>query len=41
MSEKVIQLAKMIDHSTLHPAQTDEDLRRECEVAKKYNAASV
>jgi deoxyribose-phosphate aldolase len=38
---KVSELAKMIDHSILHPTMTDEDLRRECEVAKKYNVASV
>ena len=31
----------MIDHSILHPTLTDEDLRRECEVAKKYDTASV
>jgi deoxyribose-phosphate aldolase len=31
---KVKELAKMIDHSILHPTLTDEDLRRECEVAK-------
>lgn len=31
----------MIDHSVLHPTLTDEDLRRECEVAKKYDVASV
>lgn len=31
----------MIDHSILHPTMTDEDLRRECEVAKKYDVASV
>ena len=31
----------MIDHSILHPTLTDEDLRRECEVARKYNVASV
>jgi deoxyribose-phosphate aldolase len=41
MNEKVLQLAKMIDHSILHPTMTDEDLRRECEVARKYNVASV
>ncbi len=34
-------LAKMIDHSILHPTMTDEDLIRECEVAKKYEVASV
>lgn len=31
----------MIDHSILHPTMTDEDLRRECEVARKYDVASV
>ncbi len=31
----------MIDHSILHPTMTDEDLRRECEVARKYRVASV
>jgi deoxyribose-phosphate aldolase len=34
-------LAKMIDHSILHPTMTDSDLKRECEVAVKYNVASV
>ncbi|GET34862.1 deoxyribose-phosphate aldolase [Prolixibacter bellariivorans] len=38
---KVHELAKMIDHSILHPTLTDEDLKRECEVAKKYDVASV
>lgn len=38
---KVDQLAKMIDHSILHPTLTDEDLRRECAVALKYHVASV
>src|SRR5690554_4396326 len=38
---KVKELAKMIDHSILHPTYTDEDLRRECEVAMRYNVASV
>jgi deoxyribose-phosphate aldolase len=38
---KVQELAKMIDHSILHPTMTDEDLERECEVAEKYNVASV
>ena len=41
MNQKVYQLAKMIDHSILHPILTDEDLRRECEVARKYDVASV
>lgn len=35
------ELAKMIDHSILHPTMTDTDLKRECEVARRYNVASV
>lgn len=38
---KVKALAKMIDHSILHPTMTDEDLKRECAVAAKYDVASV
>lgn len=38
---KVTELAKMIDHSILHPMHTDEQLKQQCEVAKKYNVASV
>jgi deoxyribose-phosphate aldolase len=41
MNEAVYNLAKMIDHSILHPTMTDEDLKRECEVARKYDVASV
>ena len=41
MNKVVYNLAKMIDHSILHPTMTDQDLRRECEVARKYNVASV
>lgn len=41
MNEIIYKLAKMIDHSILHPTMTDEDLKRECEVARKYNVASV
>jgi len=39
--DKVTQLAKMIDHSLLHPTMTDEQLKNGCEIAKKYNVASV
>jgi deoxyribose-phosphate aldolase len=39
--DKITELAKMIDHSLLHPTMTDEDLRKGCELAKAYNAASV
>ena len=38
---KVNELAKMIDHSILHPTFTDKDLKEGCEIAKKYNVASV
>jgi len=41
MNEKIYKLAKMIDHSILHPTLTDADLKRECEVARKYDVASV
>lgn len=39
--DKVKEIAKMIDHSILHPTFTDADLARECEVAKQYDVASV
>lgn len=38
---KVKELAKMIDHSILHPTMTDADLIRECQIAKQYDVASV
>ncbi|MFN3379694.1 MAG: deoxyribose-phosphate aldolase [Runella zeae] len=34
-------IAKMIDHSLLHPTLTDDELREGCELALKYNVASV
>jgi deoxyribose-phosphate aldolase len=34
-------LAKMIDHSLLHPTMTDKDLREGCALAAKYDVASV
>jgi deoxyribose-phosphate aldolase len=34
-------IAKMIDHSLLRPELTAEDIERECEIAKKYDVASV
>jgi deoxyribose-phosphate aldolase len=34
-------IAKMIDHSLLHPTMTDEQLVTECRVALKYDVASV
>lgn len=38
---KIEELAKMIDLSVLHPTHTDDDLKKLCEIAKKYNVASV
>jgi deoxyribose-phosphate aldolase len=35
------EIAKMIDHSLLHPAMSDAELRAGCELAKKYDVASV
>lgn len=34
-------LAKMIDHSLLHPTMTDEDLEDGCKLAASYGVASV
>ena len=34
-------LAKMIDHSLLHPTMTDEDVRKGCELARKYDVATA
>jgi len=39
--DKVKELAKMIDHSILQPTYTDRDLEKQCEIALKYNVASV
>ena len=38
---KVAELAKMIDHSILHPTFTDADLEKGCEIAKAFHVASV
>jgi deoxyribose-phosphate aldolase len=35
------QLAKMIDHSLLHPTMTDQELEGGCRVAAKFGVASV
>jgi deoxyribose-phosphate aldolase len=37
----VAELAKMIDHSILNPSHTDDDLKKQCAIAKKYRVASV
>ena len=41
MKPELRNLAKMIDHSLLHPTMTNADLRRECEVARRCDVASV
>jgi len=35
------ELAKMIDHSLLNPAMTDQELEEGCKIAAKYQVASV
>ena len=39
--DKVAEIAKMIDHSLLHPALTDEELKQGCEEAVLYHVASA
>ena len=34
-------LAKMIDHSLLHPTMTDDDIRSGCELARRYDVATA
>ncbi len=36
-----LEIAKMIDHSLLHPTMNDQILKEGCELARKYNVASV
>lgn len=37
----LMRLAKMIDHSLLHPTFTDEVIEKGCLIAKKYSVATV
>ncbi len=37
----LIDLAKMIDHSLLHPTLTDQGILAGCALARKYNVATV
>ncbi len=39
--DKVSEIAKMIDHSLLHPTLTDEELRKGCEFADEHKVTSV
>jgi deoxyribose-phosphate aldolase len=41
MKYSYTELAKMIDHSLLHPTMTDQELEDGCRLAAKYGAASV
>ena len=38
---KVKEIAKMIDHSLLHPTMTDTDLKEGCMIARRNDVASV
>ena len=38
---KIQEIAKMIDHSILQPTYTDADLKKQCEIAVKYDVATV
>jgi deoxyribose-phosphate aldolase len=40
-SVTLTEIAKMIDHSLLHPTMTDEDIRKGCELSKKYKVATA
>ena len=41
MSYGYQDIAKMIDHSLLHPTMTDKDLEEGCQIALDYDVASV
>jgi deoxyribose-phosphate aldolase len=41
MTDTVLSLARMIDHSLLHPTFTDQELVEGCRVAAKYHTATV
>lgn len=41
IKDQALDIAKMIDHSLLHPALTGQELKEGCEVAAMYHAASV
>lgn len=41
MEPSILSLAKMIDHSLLHPTMTDRDLIEGCRLAVKYHVATV
>lgn len=41
MSKELKEIAKMIDHSLLHPTMTDRELMDGCRLALRYDVASV
>jgi deoxyribose-phosphate aldolase len=42
MNEPTLKaIAKMIDHSLLHPIMTDNEIKTGCELAKKYDVATA
>jgi len=41
MTESLRSLAKMIDHSLLHPTMTDRELADGCALARRFDVASV
>jgi deoxyribose-phosphate aldolase len=41
MPESLKAIAKMIDHSLLHPTMTDQELINGCRLAKKHDVAAV
>jgi deoxyribose-phosphate aldolase len=41
VSKSITSLAKIIDHSLLHPQLTDQELKTGCQLALQYDVASV
>lgn len=41
MKVTLVQIAKMIDHSLLHPTMTDQEIQEGLEIAKKYQTATA
>lgn len=41
MTYTLRDLAKMIDHSLLHPTMTDKDIRDGCELSRRYDVATA
>ncbi|OHB79989.1 MAG: deoxyribose-phosphate aldolase [Planctomycetes bacterium RBG_16_55_9] len=41
MDYRCDEIAKMIDHSLLRPELTSDDIRKGCEIARKYKVATV